>query len=54
MGPRDSRPRAFRPRGGANAAHFQLIKPWLMGDAARVSQAAAARLGLSEGEVKVA
>ena len=37
------------------AGQFQLLKPWLTGDAADVSQAeAAARLGLSEGAVKVA
>ena len=40
---------------GGNAAQFHLLKPWLTGDAAGVSQAgAAARLGLSEGAVKVA
>jgi RNA polymerase sigma factor (sigma-70 family) len=37
------------------AEHFQVLKPWLTGDAAGVSQAqAAARLGLNEGSVKVA
>jgi RNA polymerase sigma-70 factor (ECF subfamily) len=37
------------------AEHFQMLKPWLTGDAADVSQTeAAARLGLSEGAVKVA
>jgi RNA polymerase sigma-70 factor (ECF subfamily) len=37
------------------AEQFQLLKPWLTGDAAGVSQAeAAARLGLSDGAVKVA
>ncbi len=37
------------------AEQFQLLKPWLTGDAAASSQAeAAARLGLSEGAVKVA
>ena len=37
------------------AEQFQLLKPWLIGDAAGVSQAeAAARLGLTEGAVKVA
>ena len=37
------------------AGQFQTLKPWLTGDAADVSQAeAAARLGLSEGAVKVA
>src|SRR4051812_32265003 len=37
------------------AEQFQLLKPWLSGDAAGVSQAeAAAQLGLSEGAVKVA
>ena len=36
-------------------AQFQLLKPWLTGDAVGASQAdAAARLGLSEGAVKVA
>ena len=37
------------------AEQFQLLKPWLTGDAAGVNQTeAAARLGLSEGAVKVA
>lgn len=37
------------------AEQFQVLKPWLTGDAAGVSQAeAAGRLGLSEGAVKVA
>ena len=35
--------------------HFQLLKPWLTGDAVEMSQTeAAARLGISEGAVKVA
>jgi len=39
----------------AKAGQFHVLKPWLTGDAAGVSQAAAAaRLGLSEGAVKVA
>ena len=37
------------------AAHFTALKPWLVGDAAALSQAAAAvALGMSEGAVKVA
>ena len=37
------------------AEQFQVLKPWLTGDAVGVSQAeAAARLGLSEGALKVA
>lgn len=37
------------------AEQFHLLKPWLTGDAGGVSQAdAAARLGLSEGAIKVA
>jgi RNA polymerase sigma-70 factor (ECF subfamily) len=37
------------------AEQFQLLKPWLTGDAAEVSQAeAAARLGLSQEAIKVA
>lgn len=37
------------------AEQFQVLKPWLTGDAAGVSQAeAAAQLGLSEGAIKVA
>ena len=37
------------------AAHFQVLKPWLEGESAGLSQAdAAARLGLNEGAVKVA
>src|SRR5260221_1514092 len=37
------------------AAQFQLLKPWLTGDAGGMSQAeAAARLGMSEGAIKVA
>lgn len=37
------------------AAHFTALKPWLVGDAAALSQAAAATaLGMSEGAVKVA
>ncbi len=37
------------------ATHFVVLKPWLVGDAAAVSQSEAARtLGLSEGAVKVA
>jgi RNA polymerase sigma factor (sigma-70 family) len=36
-------------------AHFDVLKPWLVGDTSGVSQAEAAqRLGLSEGAVKVA
>ena len=35
--------------------HFQILKPWLTGDAMEMSQTeAAARLGISEGAVKVA
>jgi RNA polymerase sigma-70 factor (ECF subfamily) len=37
------------------AAHFDALKPWLAGESAGLSQAeAAAKLGLSEGAVKVA
>jgi RNA polymerase sigma factor (sigma-70 family) len=37
------------------AAHFEALKPWLVGEAAGLSQTeAAARLGLNEGAVKVA
>lgn len=37
------------------AAHFEALKPWLVGESPSLSQAeAAARLGLSEGAVKVA
>ncbi len=37
------------------AAHFQILKPWLTGDAGSETQAsAAARIGMSEGAVKVA
>jgi RNA polymerase sigma-70 factor (ECF subfamily) len=37
------------------AGHFQALKPWLSGDTENISQAAAAaRLGVNEGAVKVA
>ena len=37
------------------AAHFEVLKPWLVGDVSELSQAEAARqLSLSEGAVKVA
>ncbi len=40
---------------GGKTAHFEVLKPWLVGDASELPQAdAAAKLGLSEGSVKVA
>jgi DNA-directed RNA polymerase specialized sigma24 family protein len=40
---------------GGKTAHFEVLKPWLVGDVGELSQAdAATQLGLSEGAVKVA
>ena len=42
-------------REEGKAAQFDVLKPWLAGDPATLSQAeAATRLGMSEGAVKVA
>lgn len=39
---------------GARAAQFEALRPWLMGEAAVSHAESAARLGMSEGAVKVA